>query len=313
MIADVIDAHRLLVLRALDQHGSLSAAARELGFTQPALSHHVRALEREVRTAVVQRHGRGLRLTEAGRILVARAENLARELRAAEDEVRSLVAGLTGRVRIACFPSFTAAVLPPVLRGLRDRHPGFELQLVEAEPPDALRMLANDDVDLAIAFDYPNVAGRPNDPPHVVEVDLGTDRLLAVLPAGHSLANARAVRFRQLAGEQWIAGCVRCREHLEAVAALDGVRPTITFATDDYMAVQSLVRAGMGVSTLPALVLDHYRIPGVAVVAITPIPRRRLFAATLPGVPTPALQATLDALQAAGRPGHNPKKDWYQI
>jgi DNA-binding transcriptional LysR family regulator len=125
------------------------------------------------------------------------------------------------------------------------------------------------------------------------------DRLLAVLPAGHRLAQAGIAPLEQLAGETWIAGCERCRDHLLRAAAAAGFTPSIAFATDDYIAVQRLVAAGLGVALLPELVLDTVQLPGLVATSLASAPERQIVAITPASQQPPAVTATLAALQAA--------------
>jgi len=280
----MLDLRRLLVLRAVAHHGSLSAAARQLGYTQPAITHHIRRLEREVGTPLVARAGRGIRLTEAGQALAAHAD--------------AVIAGLrAGRARLASFPSSSATLVPAALARLRARHPLIAVSLVEAEPPTSLALLRRGECDLALSFEYPGVTADEGS--DFTKTPLMADRLLAVLPAGHRLAQAGAVRLEQLAGETWIAGCERCRDHLVRAAAAAGFTPGIAFATDDYIAVQRLVATGLGVALLPELVLDTVQLPGLVATSLASAPERQIVAITPVGQQPPAVAATLAALQAA--------------
>ena len=319
----MLDVRRLMVLRAVARAGTLSAAARELGYTQPAVTHHLRRLEREVGTALVTRAGRGVRLTDAGRALVPHADALAARLAAAADEVAAIAGLRAGTARLAAFPSANATLVPTALALLRARHPGIAVTLLEAEPPESLALLRRGDCDLALSFTY-RVAGAAG--PHggghdgtgdgtadedgdgdeggpgVARVPLLTDHLHAVLPRGHRLAAAPAVRLAQLAGETWIAGCERCRGNLLRACAAAGFTPEIALATDDYVAVQRLVGAGLGVALLPGLVVATLTLPEVAVRPLAPPPRRRVAAVLPAGSRPPAVTALLTALQDAARP-----------
>ena len=293
----MLDLRRLLVLRAVAHHGSLSAAARQLGYTQPAITHHIRRLEREVGTPLVARAGRGIRLTEAGQALAAHADAVTARLAAAEEEVAAIAGLRAGRARLASFPSSSATLVPAALARLRARHPLIAVSLVEAEPPTSLALLRRGECDLALSFEYPGVTADEGS--DFAKTPLLADRLLAVLPAGHRLAQAGAVRLEQLAGETWIAGCERCRDHLVRAAAAAGFTPGIAFATDDYIAVQRLVATGLGVALLPELVLDTVQLPGLVATSLASAPERQIVAITPVGQQPPAVAATLAALQAA--------------
>lgn len=290
----MLDVRRLLVLRAVAHLGSLSAAGRELGYTQPAITHHIRRLEREVGTPLVTKAGRGVRLTEAGQALAAHADAVSARLATAEEEVAAIAGLRAGQARIASFPSSSATLVPAALARLRASHPAITVSLVDAEPPASLDLLKRGDCDLALSFEY---AGAASDEDHdLVKTPLMADQLLAVLPTGHQLARAGSLVLDQLAGETWIAGCERCRDHLLRAAATAGFTPMIAFATDDYIAVQRLVAAELGVALLPRLALKTVRLPGLAVVPLTGVPERQITASTLAGQQPPAVAATLAQL-----------------
>ena len=293
----MLDLRRLLVLRAVAHHGSLSAAARQLGYTQPAITHHIRRLEREAGTPLVARAGRGIRLTEAGQALAAHADAVSARLAAAEEEMAAIAGLRAGRARLASFPSSSATLVPAALARLRASHPLIEVSLVEAEPPTSLGLLRRGECDLALSFEYAGVT--TDEGKDFVKAPLLTDRLLAVLPVSHRLARAGTLRLEQLAGETWIAGCERCSDHLLRAAAA-GFTPKIAFATDDYIAVQRLVAVGLGVALLPELVLATVQLPGVVATPLVSNPERQILVITpAGGRQPPAVAATLAALQAA--------------
>src|SRR5215218_8953764 len=128
----MLDVRRLQMLRAVSREGSLSAAARALGYTQPAVSHHISRLEDEMGTALLTRLGRGVRLTDAGVALAEHADAVLSRLDAAEEEVAAIAGLRAGRVRIAAFPSGCATLMPGALSRLRAAHPGVEVAFMEA-------------------------------------------------------------------------------------------------------------------------------------------------------------------------------------
>ncbi|GAB2626882.1 LysR family transcriptional regulator [Streptomyces capparidis] len=313
----MIEARHLRVLRAVAQTGSFSAAARELGCTQPAVSQQVRALENTVGTPLIVRTGRETRLTEAGQALTRHAAGILAGLTAAEEEVAALAGLRAGRVRLVSFPSASSSLVPRAVAEVRAAHPGISVSLVEAEPPESVAMLRAGDCEVALAFRYPGVPEEPGeagaDWSDLTVRPLLTDRLVGLVPAGHRLAPAadegRDVALEELAGEHWIAGCPQCRRHLVSVCEGAGFTPRIDFATDDYPAVVGLVAAGLGVAALPELALEAVRLHGVAVLPLTPPVRREVAALTLPDLTNvPAVDVMLGrlsraALCAGGRAG----------
>src|SRR5919202_6390909 len=156
----MLDVRRLQMLRAVAREGSLSAAARSLGYTQPAVSHHIARLEEEVGTALLTRLGRGVRLTDAGAALVEHTDAVLTRLGAAEEEVAAIAGLRAGRVRLAAFPSASATLMAGALSRLRTGHPGVEVSFEEAEPEDALPLLREGELDLVLGFSYAAVPAR---------------------------------------------------------------------------------------------------------------------------------------------------------
>src|SRR5215472_3217089 len=148
----MLDVTRLRVLVAVARYGSVTAAARALNYAQPSISHHIARLEAETGARLLQRAGRGVRLTDAGRLLAERAEEIIGRLDAAENELAAHVGMREGRVRLAAFPSALGTIVPAAAARLEAESPGTDLMLAEAEPRDALRMLRTGDVDVALVF-----------------------------------------------------------------------------------------------------------------------------------------------------------------
>jgi DNA-binding transcriptional LysR family regulator len=295
----MLDLRRLTVLRAVAREGSFSAAARALDYTQPAVSHHISRLEQEVGTTLLLRTPRGVRLTDAGEALVQHADAVITRLAAAEDEVAEIAGLRTGRVRVAAFPSGSATLIPGAARALRDAHPGVSLTLVEAEPPEAMELLRTGQVDVALTFGYPE-SGPADDREFALE-PLFDDELYLVLPADPVSAGHRAQpRLVELEHETWIAGCERCRSHLLHLCAHAGFQPDIAYATDDYVTVQSLVAAGLGVTVLPSLALRAHRHPGIRAISLGGDATRQVAVVVLPGPRRPpAVTAMIEALRLA--------------
>ncbi|QES07890.1 LysR family transcriptional regulator [Streptomyces venezuelae] len=297
----MIEARHLRVLRAVAATGSFSAAARELGCTQPAVSQQMKALEASAGTPLLIRAAREMRLTQAGEVLVRHASGILAGLTAAEEEVAAIAGLRAGRVRLVSFPSGSSTLVPTALARLRAAHPGTRVSLVEAEPPRSIEMLREGDCDVALAFRYGagKAEGQAEWDDLVVRPILA-DRLVGLVPEGHRLAGAGSVGMAELADESWIAGCPRCRRQLVDVCEEAGFTPRIDFATDDYPAVVGLVGAGLGVAVLPELAIESVRPRGARTVAVEPAVEREIVALTLPDLAqVPAVAATLDELTRA--------------
>jgi molybdate transport repressor ModE-like protein len=292
----MLDVRRLTVLRAVAREGSFSAAARALDYTQPAVSHHVARLEEEVGTLLLHRTSRGVRLTEAGEALVQHADAVLARLAVAQDEIAEIAGLRSGRVRVAAFPSGSATLFPVAARSLTDTYPGVQVSLVEAEPPEALELLRTGEADVALTFGYPEAGlGASGE---FAYVPLFDDELFLVTAAAGPARRSKLVDFRDAA---WIAGCERCRAHLLHLAAGAGFEPRIVYATDDYVTVQSLVAAGLGVTVLPSLALRAHRRADVRAIPLGNAVARQIAAVVLPGPRRPpAVEAMVRAMRLAG-------------
>lgn len=281
----MLDLTRLRVLEAVARHGSVTAAARALNYAQPSVSHHLARLEAETGATLFQRAGRGIRLTEAGRVLADRAAEILGRLEAAEAELAAHVGLREGRVRLAAFSSALGTIVPEAAARLRTANPGIDLTLTEAEPPEALRMLRAGYVDVAVIFRYDEAGSTSGEEEEgtrgILLLDEPVYLVTAASGAGHQVTGpdgmAGPAMLADYADQRWIAGCERCRDHLLRQCALAGFVPKIAFTTDDYLAVQALVAAGLGVATLPGLALRAARHPAVRA---EPLPGtcRRVFA-----------------------------------
>jgi DNA-binding transcriptional LysR family regulator len=292
----MLDLRRLTVLRAVAREGSFSAAARALDYTQPAVSHHIARLEEEVGTALLHRTSRGVRLTEAGEALVEHADVVLARLVVAQDEIAEIAGLRSGRVRVAAFPSGSATLFPTAARSLTDSHPGVQVSLIEAEPPEALELLRTGEVDLALIFGYPEA--NPGRGGEFEFEPLFDDELFLVTGASGGGRRSKLIDFKD---DAWIAGCERCRAHLLHLARQAGFEPRIVYATDDYVTVQSLVAAGLGVTVLPSLALRAHRRPDVRVLALGRDATRQIAAVVLPGPRRPpAVEAMVRAMRLAG-------------
>lgn len=295
-----LDAQALRVVKAIADEGSITGAAAALGYSQPAVSQQLKRLEQQLGLPLVERVGRSVRLTEAGRILARHAPAVATALDAAAGELAELRGLRTGRVRLVGFPSASPTIVPRLLSDLEREHTGVSVTYLEAEPPEAVEAVREDRADIALTFSYPG----DRDDPHGSSArglsvhTVGTDDLLAVLPVGHPSAGGDRVDIATLAGEKWIAGCPRCRGHLLELCARAGFEPHIAFETDNFVAVEGLVAQGIGVATLPRMAVASFpQLPGVVTVPLPPTEARTIHVVTAYGADrVPAIRATLSAI-----------------
>ncbi len=294
------DVQALRVVRAIADEGSITAAAASLGYSQPALSQQMKRLEQRLGVPVIERVGRSVRLTEAGRVLARHAPVVTTALDAAAGELAELRGLRAGRMRLVAFPSASPTVVPRLLSDLAEHHPGITITYVEAEPPEAVEAVREDRADIALTFSYPG----DRDDPHGQSArglsvrTVGSDDLLAVLPVGHPAVRADGIDVSVLSGEKWIAGCPRCRGHLLELCARAGFEPHIAFETDNFVAVEGLVAQGIGVATLPRMAVASFpQLPGVVTLPLPASEARTIHVVTAHGADrVPAIRTTLAAI-----------------
>ncbi|MEV0800840.1 LysR family transcriptional regulator [Kribbella sp. NPDC050281] len=288
----MLDVTRLRVIDAVARHGSVTAAARELHYSQPSVTHHLSRLEAETGAQLLQRVGRGIRLTEAGRMLAARAAEIIGRIDAVDAELAAHVGLTAGRVRLAGFSSAIGALVPGAVAALSAQHPGLRISLIDTHPPEALELLRIGTIDVAIIFRYDETAPEPSG----IRLHHLLDDPLYVLSSG------REVELSGLRDATWIAGCDRCRSHLVSLCAEEGYEPQIGYTSDDMVVMQALVAAGLGVTTMPGLALRTHHADGVIANEL-PGSRRHVYAATYGEPPDPpAIAALLTALTEAATP-----------
>lgn len=287
----MLDIVRLRVLAAVAAHGSVTAAAKALHYSQPSVSHHLARLEAETGARLIQRVGRGIRLSAEGELLARRAVEILGRVEAAEAELAALVGLHTGRVRVAAFQSALSVLVPPAAAALRQRHPGLELRLAEAHPAVARQLLRDGEVDVAVVFRYDETVADDG----IRYGHLGDDPMyLLSLHPGQTLADHR--------DSAWIAGCRHCRADFVRACEAAGFTPKIACSSDDIIVDQTLVAAGLGVTTMPGLALRSYQADGVQASELAGY-RRRVSVATYGEPPDPpATAAFVAALRSVTGP-----------
>jgi DNA-binding transcriptional LysR family regulator len=305
----MLDTKRLRVLCEVARHGSFSAAAATFGYTQPAVSRQIAALEAEVGTLLVRRVPQGAVLTDAGRVLVQRAERILASLESAAVEVRALAGLEGGTLRLASFASAAASVVPLAIASFRARYPAVELEIVMADPTDSVPRLLRGELDLALTHD-PLVASAQNQDgggsePEAAQmaielVHLFDDPMYVAMPPGHRLAGKVTLQLASFAKDSWMLAtsntCPDSKLFLRACHAA-GFEPHIAFQNDDYHAILGFVAAGVGVALIPDMVVRGIR-EDVVIRELDPPPPSRPIQALLPrGYRSPPAAAMLEVLR----------------
>ena len=298
----MLDLDRLRALHAIASYGSVSAAADVLHVTTSAVSQQVAKLERETGQKLLERNGRGVRLTDAAELLVGHADRILSLVEVAQADLEAHRGAVVGELALGAFPTAARGLLPPAITRLRSEHPQLRVLLHEYDPLDSISMVARGDLDLAIVQDW-------NNQPLVIPEGLrkGTicdDIADVALPADHPLAGRESVELKELAGDPWIsstAGTVCAGWLTHTLRGID-TEPRIEHMANEFATQLALVGAGLGASMLPRMGRGDMP-PGVRVVLLRPPLTRRVYgiwreeAARRPGI-----RAAIEALRAVAPP-----------
>jgi DNA-binding transcriptional LysR family regulator len=289
---------RLNVFREVVDHGSFSAAADALSYSQSAVSQAIATLEGEVGTALIERRRGGVRPTPAGAALAAHVGGILARMDSAEGEVTAIARGRGGRLRTASFPTAGSTLMPRAIAAFRASHPGVEVTLAEGEPEEIAPRLRAGEFDLVLLFEFEGVGERLS--AGMRRYELLDDPLHLALPLEHRLAKRKRIELGDLRDEAWIQTSAQtpCAKHVVRSCHAAGFEPAVSFESDDYQTVQGLVAAGVGVALIPELALSTVR-EDISVRALHPAsPVRNVFAATpRAAAATPAVATMIDVLR----------------
>lgn len=297
------DIKKLRILRALGEHGTVTAAAEALLMTPSAVSQQLSNLARQLGVPLLEAHGRRVRLTDAAHLVLRHAEAVFAQLERAEAELTLYVRGEVGLVRVGAFSTAVPALVVPALRRLRSLHPGLEVRVREAEAAQAYELLSSGQVDLALSLAAHAPTARD---PRFALVPLLADPLDVALPAGHPLAGSEDLRLADLSGEPWIFGGSGPWSEITLTACeAAGFVPEQAHSAAGWTAILAMVEAGMGVALVPRMAAE--RQAGVVMRALgADRPRRHVVAAVRRGSESaPGVSRVLAALRetAAERAG----------
>lgn len=297
-----IDVHLLRILRVISAGGTITGAAKALGYSQPAISQHIQRAESRLGIPLTRRTGRATTLTEAGNLISERADAVVDILDELAKKLELLSQDRAGRVGLAGFPSASSTIAPELFATLRREKPGVTLSYHEAEPPEALELLQEGLADLALIFRYPEAAEDDAGMRGLRTLALFDDELVLALPREHPLAGDEVVELAALSDGTWIAGCPRCREHLMTLCASRGFEPVISYETDNLLAALSMVSKGLGVTLLPRLALSSAMPQSdIVITATTPSASRRVQLAWREGNELrSAIRFTIETLRRIG-------------
>lgn len=293
----MIDLGRLRALHAVSVHGSVQGAATALGYTPSAISQQLNKLERETRTTLLERRGRGVVLTDAAQALADTAADVLKLVEQAEIQLEEQRGQPVGKVALGAFPTACRGLLPQVVGELAAEHPALDLTVVEIDPPNAVIAAQRGDVDMAVVHDWATAPlAIPED---LVRQPLGEDAADLLVPAGHRLAGRARVTADDLVHESWLCqppGSI-CYEWLVQTVRTVGHEPVVSYLIAEYQTQLEFLKAGIGVALMPRL--GRAPLPdGVVAVRLEPVPTRRLYAVWRERTSRrPAIKVTAEALR----------------
>ncbi|GAA2798327.1 LysR family transcriptional regulator [Crossiella cryophila] len=289
----MLDLPQLHALHAVHTQGSVRAAARTLHLTTSAVSQRLARLERELGKPMLERTGRGVRLTEAALVLVAHADRILAAVAEAEAAVEEKAGVVLGGVSVAAFSTAARALLPPALELVRARHPGLRVGLGELEPHEALPLVAGAELDLAIVQDWPDAPLEL--PGGLARAGLLDDVVDVVVPDDHRLG--AVATLAELGGESWVSWPegTGCRDWLRRVVG----GADVVHSAGEHHTQLALVARGLGIAMMPRL--GRGLLPGgVRVVELEPVSHRHVYAVwRVESARRPAIRAVLEAIDLA--------------
>ncbi|TDD86843.1 LysR family transcriptional regulator [Actinomadura darangshiensis] len=295
----MIDPRRLRILKALADHGTVTAAAKILYMSPSAVSQQLATLEAETGHELLERRGRMVRLTATGEVLARHAAGIAAQLEQAEADLAAVTEGLAGTVTVAAFSTAITEVVAPAMAVLGSRAPKVRVRVKDAEGPAGQRLVLDGDADIAVAVEHRDTLGRSGG--SLLRRPLYDEPFDALLPPGHPLAEGTAAELKALANDSWITPWPGNPVHDVVLRACEdaGFQPEVLCLSDDFRAVCALVAADAGVALVPRSALHTFRPAGVVVRPVAGrAPVRRVFTAMRRGSERhPLLSLIFEALR----------------
>lgn len=296
----MIDLASLVSLRAVDTHGSVSAAADALGYTPSAVSQQIKRLERQAGVELLERVGRGVMLTGPGRRLVDDGAGLLEDLERIEAALLAEAGTVAGRLRVTAFSTAMRGLVAPAMAQVLGDHPDLMITLTESEPFDAIDLVAAGHADVAVVHSWGDQALAI--PEHLQTTVLARDVADVLVPVGHRLAGRTRVTPHDLVEERWIAtaeGTI-CRRWLTRMYDGTGRPPTIAHQAFEFESHIAMVRVGLGIALVPRLGRQALPDGVVALPVHRPVPSRAITALHRQSMTgSPAVRAVLQAIRAA--------------
>ncbi|MEY9989737.1 DNA-binding transcriptional LysR family regulator [Streptomyces sp. V4I8] len=296
----MLNLERLRTLDALSRHGSVSGAAEGLHITTSAVSQQMSKLEREVGQQLLAKNGRGVRLTDAGRLLAEHAARILSQVELAQSDLEAQRGKVVGELRLAAFPTGARGLFPPALSALRAEHPALRVRSCELEPEKGIAGVISGDLDLAVVLDWYN---KPMALPEgLVKAHILDDPADVAMPAGHRLAGRDEVDLAEFAEDEWITWGEGefCHEWLMFTLRSKGIEPLVGHRAPETHTQLALVAAGLGVCIAP--LLGRHPMPeAVVTVPLKQRVRRHVYVVWRADADRrPSIRAAVRALREAG-------------
>lgn len=282
---------QLRMLSNVARHGTIAAAADAVGYTASAVSQQLSALEKAAGTPVLERVGRNVRLTDAGRELVVHADRLLAGMEEAISSIERVNNEVRGSMTMSMYESISGTLLPSLLTRMRDRHPDLEIRTAQYDANEGIEDLAKGVIDVSFVVDYPHTPEpRRDDLIHVPVID---DRFFLVVPEDDPI-KGRRVDLARVAERPFIAPGHGCGRSITMACREAGFDPDVVHRQNDYPAALHLIAGGHGVALIPGLGIVH-RPPGVRVIELArPVSRTVELAYRVASAERPAIKAIVE-------------------
>ncbi|TDB37957.1 MAG: LysR family transcriptional regulator [Actinobacteria bacterium] len=265
----MLNVHRMSLLREVASRGSIAAAAEALYITPSAVSQQLAVLEREAGVELLERVGRGVRLTHAGKRLVTHTERVLAVLEEAEADLEAVSEGVAGQLRTCAFPTAARALLVPALARIGAENPSLELSMVDLEPEESLPMLKTGDLDIVLTYGFDRLPERPD--PGIERHLLLTEPLYIAVLADDPRAQGE-VGVSDFRDDNWVVGRDGSPflDVMVRVAGEAGFEARVDLHSNDYQVILASVQAGLGVALVPPLAF-FAEYPGVVCLSPTDV------------------------------------------
>lgn len=250
----MLNLHRLRLLRELANRKTLTATAEAFFMSPSAVSQQLALFEREVGVTLLEKEGRGVKLTPLALRLIENSEEIFAAIERAEGELIDASYGITGTIKMSAFPTGARAIMVPAIAHLKDRHPHLVIDLIDEEPEDSIPMLGSGDLDLVVYYEWTVLPSFPI--AGVKTYDLLEENVYLGIPRHHPLANkVGPIHVSDLKNENWIAGreSTSMLSIISAATAHAGFTPKVNFHSMDFEVILSAVEAGLGIALVPSL------------------------------------------------------------